>query len=360
MERSSVSTLQALMVMFGSTGLLNHVIIIPMILKVAGRDSWISVLIGVVVSFIWIPLLYLIMKRTSHHHLFEWIQERWGKTVSFLLSGVVSLYLLFSSVVTLKDMLTWTRASYMPMTPIFPLLFLFVVICFANSFSGIQSISITAGILIPVVVVLGFFVMSGNFHQKDYHQLLPLMEKGWSPVLQGIFYGGAGFVELVYLLLMQHHLRNPMQMRTLFLTSACIAGLTLGPLMASVAEFGAFEAASQRYPAFEEWRLLYIGRYIEHVDFLSIYQWLTGAFIRISLCIYLIPEVFQIRQANKRRWWLVTIYLLMGALVYWPISDMRFLDVLIRWGLPSATLWLLGFSLLVGMLVLIRGKQKAV
>ena len=64
-----------------------------------------------------------------------------------------------------------------------------------------------------------------------------------------------------------------------------LMGLTMGPTIGAITEFGPIEAAKQRYPAYEEWGLGSIGRFIEHFDFLSIYQWLTGAFIRVGLLV---------------------------------------------------------------------------
>ena len=48
---------------------------------------------------------------------------------------------------------------------------------------------------------------------------------------------------------------------------AILVGLTLGPLIGAITEFGPNEATKQRYPAYEEWGLVTIGRYIEHLDF---------------------------------------------------------------------------------------------
>ena len=81
-----------------------------------------------------------------------------------------------------------------------------------------------------------------------------------------------------------------------------LLGLTIGPLMGALTEFGPIEAATQRYPAFEEWRLAKIGRYFEHVDFLSIYQWLTGAFVRIGFLLFVTIELLGLAQQKKRIW----------------------------------------------------------
>ncbi|MBL0385686.1 endospore germination permease [Tumebacillus sp. ITR2] len=360
MEKPSISTFHAVMLLVGSTGLLNHVLIIPMILQEVGRDAWISVLGTTGLALLWMPLLYVITKRTSQQHLMKWFQTSYGKWLANVLGVWVALYLLLVSVSTLKDMLTWTKVSYMTQTPTLALLVLFLALCFVNAMAGIQSVGAIGGILIPVVIVFGFFVMFGNMHQKNYHQLLPFLEHGWSPLLNGVLYAGAGFTELMYLVLMQHHVRKPIRFRTFLLVCLAFLGLTLGPLIGAIAEFGVFEAAGQRYPAYEEWRLLYIGRYVEHVDFLSIYQWLSGAFVRISLSMYLIPDVLRVKERKQRRWVMLGVSVCIGALVLWPISDMKFFDLLTRFGVPMLTLWLWVFSLVVGILVLVRRKQKGV
>ncbi|PWK13408.1 GerAB/ArcD/ProY family transporter [Tumebacillus permanentifrigoris] len=358
MQKSSVSTLQVLLVLLGSTGLLNHVILIPILLQVVGRDSWVSVLIATILALLWLPILYLIVKRTAQHHLFDWLRQKYGRTLSGTLRYVVVLYLLVVSVVTLKDTLTWAKTAYLTQTPTIALLILFVLLCYANSHYGIQSIATMGGILVPFVILFGFFVMTGNMHLKDYRQLQPLLEHGWGNVAKGVLYGGVGFAEIIYLVFLQQHLRNPIRFRTLAIMLVMYTGLTLGPLVGAIAEFGPYEAAAQRYPAYEEWRLLYIGRYIEHLDFLSIYQWLTGAFLRVSLAMYLIPEVLSIPKSRARSIVLIGAYVVVCGVVMWPVSDMKFLALLIQVGIPASTMLLVTVSLIVGLLVLMRRKQK--
>ncbi|MGZ4163102.1 MAG: GerAB/ArcD/ProY family transporter, partial [Tumebacillaceae bacterium] len=161
MEKPSITTLQAVFMLSGSTGLLNHVLIIPMILQEIGRDSWVSVLVSAGVALLWIPVLYLIVKKTSQQHLLDWIGQRYGRFVAKLLAVLFVTYMMFVSVVTFKDTLNWANTSYLPQTPQVVLIVLFAAICFYNAFSGIGSIAMTASVLIPLVIVLGFFVMTG-------------------------------------------------------------------------------------------------------------------------------------------------------------------------------------------------------
>ncbi|WP_020618963.1 hypothetical protein [Paenibacillus daejeonensis] len=60
-----------------------------------------------------------------------------------------------------------------------------------------------------------------------------------------------------------------------------------------------------------------IGRFIEHVDFLSIFQWLSGAYIRIALAIYLSLELWNLQQLKHRviATFLISGFLLLGTVV---------------------------------------------
>ncbi|UZM98101.1 hypothetical protein OL548_25235 [Lysinibacillus sp. MHQ-1] len=48
-----------------------------------------------------------------------------------------------------------------------------------------------------------------------------------------------------------------------------------------------------------------IGRYIEHLDFFSIYQWLTGTFIRVSFLLYIVVDLLKMTGDPKRIWQMI-------------------------------------------------------
>ncbi|MGG1678504.1 hypothetical protein ACIFOT_22635 [Neobacillus sp. NRS-1170] len=107
-----------------------------------------------------------------------------------------------------------------------------------------------------------------------------------------------------------------------------LVGLTLGPLLAAIAEFGPHCAAKQRRPAYEEWRLVEITKYITHLDFLSFYQWMSGAVIRIAMSLYLCVDVlnFKSKRVQNGTLWVISCAVLVLALV--PISDTEFYGML--------------------------------
>lgn len=256
------------MIIMLSVGLMNHVIIIPLLLEASKRDAWLVVLLVFVASPVWIGCLNYIIQNMNNQHMKKWLDQHFGKFLSAILVIIYSLLLWLMGFISLKDTLTWTIASYLPQTPILVLAGTTLVASFFAAFQGLRTIAIVSGILLPFVVILGHLVAIANFQFKDYTLLFPLLENGTTPLWKGVPYVAGGLLELSFLmLLIQHKLTKKTGFKSLMLMCFILTGLTLGPLMGSIAIFGPDEAANQRYPAYAQWRIVRLGEYVEHVNF---------------------------------------------------------------------------------------------
>ncbi|MBO9598900.1 MAG: endospore germination permease [Cohnella sp.] len=348
------------MVMLG-IGLMNHVMVLPLLLQEARRSAWISVLLTLVPYLAWIAALHFIMKRTRQQALIPWLRNRFGPFASWSMRIVFLIYLLFISATTLKDTVTWTHGTYLSRTPEFVLSLSLMLLCFSASRLGIRAIAFVAGILLPFVVIFGDFVMSANLPRKDYKLLTPMLEDGIMPVLAGSMYVGGGLAELVILLLLQHQLKKNVRYWSLALLGVFLGMLIFGPVTGAISEFGPAIAASLRYPAFEEWRLVKIGRYIQHIDFLSIYQWISGAFIRISVAIYLMVEMMTDGKRSDDKRSVITlacVCIALIALMGMPFSDMQYLSLMKNVYLPLSLVLATGVTVILFLLALIPERTK--
>jgi hypothetical protein len=85
---------------------------------------------------------------------------------------------------------------------------------------------------------------------------------------------------------------------------------------------------TQRFPVFEQWRLLQLGRFISHTDFLAIFQWLSGAFVRITLSWLLLLDVIACTTKRQRQISIVAIAVVTAALAGLPLSDITFVQTM--------------------------------
>ncbi|MDF9297928.1 GerAB/ArcD/ProY family transporter [Geobacillus stearothermophilus] len=358
MNGQPLSALQLLFMVMLSVGLMNHVIIIPFMLEAAHRDAWIAALGALGGLLLWLPLLYFTIRQLNGERLFDWLKSRFSSAAAYAVAGVSSAFLLLHSFVTLNDTVTFTTTSYLTATPKWALILFMVMACFYNTYRGIDSIANTAMIICPFVIVFGFFVMLSTTPHKDYSLLKPMLEHGMEPVWRAMMYAGAGYAEVIVLLFLSHRLPRPFSWKALAAIAFFTAGLSIGPTIGAITEFGPEQATRLRYPAFEQWRMVSLGTYIEHVDFMSIYQWISGAFIRISLSMALIVELFPIRHPQTRRWVLIVLYLAITLAALAPVSDEQFLHFVKHGVLPTSLLFSLALSVVLSGFTLLAYRKK--
>ncbi|MGN7469502.1 GerAB/ArcD/ProY family transporter [Brevibacillus sp. SAFN-007a] len=343
---------QAIMVMMLSIGITNHVTLIPLLLSKAGRDAWLSVIFGTIPFCLWAYALFFINSRIKQQSLSQWLLLRSGKAVRFLLLAPVMFCLYMMALVNLVDTQTWTTVNYLPQTPEWVTALALMLLCILASYGGIASVGITSGILLPIVSLLGMFIAFGNIPKKDYSQLLPLFQNGMAPTLHAMVFVGGGFTEMFLLLLLQHHVRKPLRLIHFLVMIAITLMLTLSPLTGAIAEFGPVESTRQRFPAFEQWRLLTIGKDIENMEFFSIFQWLSGSFIRITLCLLLLGELLVLRTNKQRTYVMFALGASMIVLASLPYSDMQFVDFLSKIYYPMYLLVMVAVTLFLLLLSL--------
>lgn len=314
-------------------GLFAHVQTIPALLSVTGRDAWLTIIITIVPTVIWLFGLSKLLKLMEKTSVTEW-KRTLSPVKYYLLVSPLIVYLFLSAYITTKDIVMWSHISYIPDINYSIIVVAFLFLCFIGTRSGVKSLAILSGILLPLVSALGFFVMTVNVKKKEYEQLLPLIENGWSPVFQGLIYTLLPIVELFILIIIPSIHKHKIGIGKLLIVGGIILGLMLGPTIGAIAEFGPLQASEFRYPAFEQWRILTIGNYFSHVDFFAIYQWLSGGVLRTSLYILLANQLLV--RKEKGKYSVIIWYLCLVLFCLYRVDQNTFYELLYVYFMPIA------------------------
>ncbi|WP_307256693.1 GerAB/ArcD/ProY family transporter [Oikeobacillus pervagus] len=353
-----ISLFQLILLAVTALGLKVHVLIIDPLIDTAGRDAWISLILVLFVSIIWAILLIYIHKGTNQAHLFTWLNEKFGKVVSFLFAALLYLFLIIIGAVTLKDTVVWTKVTYLQNTPSFVLVGLFLFLCAVAALTGLRGLAIANFFILFFVIIFGFFVSFTNMQFKSFSLLLPVLEHGFQPVIKGSIYPLSGMTELFMFIIFQHRVKEEIKFKHLVLTAFLLFWLAFGPTIGAITEFGPSEASNQRFSAYEQWGLASLGRFIEHLDFLSIYQWLSGAFIRISLIFILILEIFSTKKQKATYFLFIIMIVALFVFCLLPISDIIFYRLLKNVILPFSFYFFASITLLIGLFVFISKRKE--
>ncbi|QTD40479.1 endospore germination permease [Sporosarcina sp. Te-1] len=324
-KTGTISILHIIFLAMTVIGLKNHVTILPPLLEEVGRDGWASVLFAAGSTLPWLLLLVYVGKKMNGMPIKDWLQDKLGKAGAGFIRYAIAIYLLIVASFTIDETLQWVNATFLPETPYIFMLLIYVTLCVFFATTSLSVIVMANVLVLAVVVVLGFFVAFTNIKVKNYELLQPFFEHGFRPIVEGAIYPASGFFELTLLLLIQHKCKTPLRYKHFVIILVILTILTLGPLIGAITEFGPVEAAKQRYPAYEEWGLVRIGRFIEHVDFLSIYQWLTGAFIRVGFIIYIVIDLLGWENNKKQVWRVIAPGFFFICIPLLELSDHKFL-----------------------------------
>jgi len=358
MLNRQINILQACMIFSLAVGLTSHVLDNTMLLNAAGRDAWIAVLFAGVFFLIWCALLLFIIKKSDQRPLLCWLKQQTGSVFAWIILIPLLLQIYLFGSITISYTVLWTVENYLPETPVFVLSLSLILISYWCARYGLNVIAICAGILLPIVIALGIFANVTNIQHKDYSMLKPILEHGMMPVYKGMMYAAGGFVELIMLLCIQHQLKSKVRLWHLLILATFLIVITLGPTTAAIAEFGPVEAAKQMVSPYEQWRLVTIGSSIEHLDFFSIYQWLAGAFIRMSLMIFLLAEIVQFQSKQAREWFLLIIAVSYLFIPMLPFSQNQFFHFLYQLYFPISLFLIITLSFIMGIIALFNKTSK--
>ncbi|MFD0828063.1 GerAB/ArcD/ProY family transporter [Neobacillus sp. M.A.Huq-85] len=343
-----------------STGLMNHVILIPNLLTVAGRDSWLSVIAAYLIALLSLPIIYFILKNSPDGGFFPAVRHRFGAFFSVLLSVPVILFLLISTYITFRDFMVWLKSYFLADYSEFMIKILLLVLCFIITLAGIKAMAITSGFLVPFVVLFGIFIAISNTSMKEPGYLFPVLAEGFSPFWKGVVLSLSGLLEMYLVILLQPFSQASIKFRQLFILVTFLTILILGPLTAAIMEFGPQEAIQLRYPAYEEWRILSIGEYITHLDFLALYQWMCGGLTRISLFMYLIGTLLTGKTRHYRLHPVLVgvLYLILFVLMMIPWETYNFNKAVLLYVLPSCMVFFLTYTLVSALLLFILKRKE--
>jgi spore germination protein KB len=350
---------QLFFVLVISSGLFNHVLLIPNLLKASGRDSWLSVIVAYPIALFFLWLVYFIVKNSPEEGFFSLIRNRLGRVFSTLFSIPIIVFLFSSAYITFRDFMIWLKSYFLADSSVFMINCILIIACFIITLTGVKSMAIASGLLLPLIALLGFFISFTNTNLKDPSLLFPLLADGYSPLIKGVIYVLSGLLEIYMVILLQPFSQETIKLRQMVILLTVLTGLIFGPLTGSIMEFGPEESSRLQYPAYEQWRILSIGEYISHLDFFALYQWLSGALIRIGLFMYLLGTFF----SNKKKHYKLSLklvgvmYIALFGVITINVETYDFYQIIYKYFLPACMVFFL-FQILLSALILFVLKKR--
>lgn len=340
--------------------IMGHVVLLPMVINIAGRDSWMSSLIAFMIGIIYVWILYHLRSMYPKGSVRKSINLMLGNLMARLTFLTLMIYFIFLTALSISSLVDMVNVVFLPETPLWALIISFLILSMYGATKDVKGIALTAGIVLFVVMFTGHSITFINFRDRDLFDILPLLEYGWKPVFIGAILLSNVWIEMLFLLVIP--LKNNQEKGLLIIWIIGVFAnviMMLSTMSGTIMTFGLGQAEQFIYPALEIIRIIDID-FIDRLDVYALILMMFGSYIRGSL--FFIVGYQQIKNLipSSRKWidviWFILLGIIVGILTYiMGETRMRFETSLVVY---SYTIFLFIFSLLMLVISKIRKKQK--
>lgn len=274
---------QTLFLLIMTLPIMGHVVILPLMFDVAGRDTFISIFISIPFALLFayaIRRVRLYYPVHSAKDALYFLLGKWGSRISRF---IFISYFLFLTIVSLATLVDFVYIGFFPDTPVPVLIIWFMIFFLYAATKGIKQIALTAGLVGLIAIVTGHTITLMDSKMKDWGELLPLLEFGWSPPLWGALILISIWVEILFLFFLPVKDVREKFFFFFWVIGIFVISLTMfSTSSGSITIFGLGQSDNFTYPAQEIVRLINLG-FIDRFDIYGMILMTFGCYIRCSL-----------------------------------------------------------------------------
>lgn len=256
--------------------------------KEAGKDGWISVLIGMAMIF---PMIFIYSRLISifpGKDLFDLQMELFGKTAGKITSFFLVWYSLHLCSLVNRNISEFMHIMSFPETPLFFLSIVGVVLIIWIVKGGIEVIGRFAAFTIPLALLSIIIVSILLIPKLDTENLRPIMYNGINPVLKGamsVF--GFPFAETFLFTMVFNSLDNPKKTFKIYLLGIYISGLIfIFTSIRNIAALGETLNSILYFPSYIAVSMANIMDFIDRIEVLVGADFILMGFLKCGICMY--------------------------------------------------------------------------
>lgn len=263
--------------------------IIMQSLNAAGRDTWISVVLAVLVGAVMVLVTTRLAVQFPNLTLIEYIQVLFGKSLGKIIATLYLWFFLHLGGLVLRNYGEFMTSLIMPETPIWffdltlALVVAYLVYQGVEVMGRLSEIIFSFGIVF-IVIMISLLGLSGVLDSKN---LYPVLEGGITRVIQGaVPVASFPYLQLILFTMIFPRVNIIAKSRKAALWAIVLIGMVLdGVLIMGIALEGD-NLAGLTFPGYYIFRLIYVGEFIERIDPVIMTLFLMGTFIKVGISFY--------------------------------------------------------------------------
>ncbi|WP_127532570.1 GerAB/ArcD/ProY family transporter [Paenibacillus kobensis] len=322
LANQKISALQMALLLY-STVLATGFMVLPSFAALhASNDYWMTGLLAGSTGVIAIGLAVSLHTHFPRQTVIEYGRRIVGKAAGTVIGLVYAMILMHLSGVILREYAEFVKGNFLFNTP-----GLFIMI----SMIGLSACAVRGGVeviargtmLFTPLFVIPLFILLMLIPDLNPGNMLPVLNHGFRPVLQGSIMPGAWVSEMFLMNFLLPSLANPEQGRrwgfisltAIVLSMTYINFITLFLLNA--------DAGDKMFPVLVAFRYISVGGFFENLESLLLAMWVIGSFVKLTVFLYSAVVAFhQSAGLSEHRYVAMPITLVVLLFAYWDMPSL--------------------------------------
>lgn len=283
MKRDSITINQGifmiLLFQFGSSVILG-------INTIVVQDTWIAILVGMLIS---LPLLLMygqILNRFPGKDLFEIAEITLGRKCGLLVTLAITWYALHLAALVLRDFSDFVQITLLPETPQLPILILMILASIYLTRSGIRAIgkwSVSIILYVFAVVIFTFAAAVRLLHLDD---IQPILEHPPLKILYaGLQIASFPYAESVLFLCLGNAFPKGNTKKVFFMAIILSTTVFLLTFFRNITLLGPKMYEVNFFPSYVTARIIQLGNFLTRIEGSISSNFLMTGIVKISVCI---------------------------------------------------------------------------
>jgi len=253
----------------------------------AEQDSWIAVILAIVMA-IPLTLMYArIMKLYPNNDLFDISLKVFGNIAGRIIILLFVLYFILLSSLVLRNFSEFIQIGTLPETPQLAILVLFVLVAAYISSKGIQVLGKWCAVALPITASIVGMTIIFCMPAMRLSYIQPVFNTDIKTIfVVALKVLSFPFAEIVLFLPLASSVRKKDSPYKIYLLGLIFGGLMiLASFLRNLLVLGAPHLKNSLFPSYSALRIVRIGTFLTRLDALITSNFYLGGFSKISACI---------------------------------------------------------------------------
>ena len=288
------------------------------ILRLSNIDSYITIILQLIINFIPLLLILYIAHYKPNLNIIEKINTLFPKPISFIINLIITIILLITSITILFSISNFIINEYLPNTPIIYISIIFAIIIYIILSKGIETIS-RVSIFIPLISICFIIIMIiGLIPEFKITNFYPILEFSIKKPLYNSILHTFITTSLLFniLIIPKNNIIDKNNYNKSLIISYIIATIiNLIIIILTIAILGKYLINIYQYPEYIALRKINLFNFINRIENILSLQWIYAIFITLSLNFYYLTKYIKNNNNNYKIIILLTIFIIIFNII---------------------------------------------